>query len=99
MPKKYDEEFKVRAVVLVTDHGEEYDSRTACIAAVGKRLERGHYDVSVDCADDKLLAALRAADPATAVLADGFSCRTQIRQLCAERAPMHTVQLLAAALR
>lgn len=38
MPKKYDEEFKARAVRLVTDHVEEYDSRTACIAAVAKRL-------------------------------------------------------------
>jgi transposase len=38
MPKKYDEQFKARAVRLVTDHVEEYDSRTACIAAVAKRL-------------------------------------------------------------
>jgi transposase-like protein len=38
MPKKYDEEFKARAVRLVTDHVEEYDSRTACVAAVAKRL-------------------------------------------------------------
>ncbi len=38
MPKKYDEEFRVRAVRLVTDHGEEYSTRTACIVAVSKRL-------------------------------------------------------------
>ncbi|MCX8559050.1 MULTISPECIES: IS3 family transposase [Mycobacteriaceae] len=38
MPKKYDEEFKVRAVRLVADHAEEYDTRTACITAVAKRL-------------------------------------------------------------
>ena len=38
MPKKYDEEFKARAVRLVTDHAEEYDTRTACITAVAKRL-------------------------------------------------------------
>jgi len=38
MPKKYDEEFKARAVRLVTDHVEEYDTRTACVAAVAKRL-------------------------------------------------------------
>jgi len=38
MPKKYDEEFKARAVRLVTDHVEEYDSRTACVVAVAKRL-------------------------------------------------------------
>ena len=38
MPKIYDEQFRVRAVRLVTDHVDEYDSRTACIAAVAKRL-------------------------------------------------------------
>ena len=38
MPKIYDEEFKARAVRLVTDHVDEYDSPTACIVAVAKRL-------------------------------------------------------------
>lgn len=38
MAKRYDEEFKARAVRLVTDHAEEYDTRWACIAAVAKRL-------------------------------------------------------------
>ncbi|WP_172835074.1 transposase [Mycobacterium gordonae] len=38
MAKRYDEEFKARAVRLVTDHAEEYDTRTACISAVAKRL-------------------------------------------------------------
>ena len=38
MPKKYDEEFKSRAVRLVIDHEQEYDTRTACIVAVAKRL-------------------------------------------------------------
>jgi transposase len=38
MPRKYDDEFKARAVRLVIDHAEEYDTRTACITAVAKRL-------------------------------------------------------------
>lgn len=38
MPKKYDEEFTARAVRLVTDHAQEYDTRTPCIGAVAKRL-------------------------------------------------------------
>lgn len=38
MPKRYDEEFKARAVRLVTDHVEEYNTPTACIVAVAKRL-------------------------------------------------------------
>jgi len=35
-------------------------------------FERGHYDVSVACAEHGLWPAVRDADPATAVLADGF---------------------------
>lgn len=38
MARKYDEEFKARAVRLVTDHAQEYDTRTACISATAKRL-------------------------------------------------------------
>ncbi|MFC9553988.1 FAD-binding and (Fe-S)-binding domain-containing protein [Rhodococcus sp. NPDC056960] len=62
-------------------------------------FERGHYDVSVACAEDTLLPALRAADPTTLVLADGFSCRTQIRDLTADAAPLHAAQVLAAQVR
>ena len=32
MPKRYDEEFKARAVRLVIDHAEEYDTEWACDA-------------------------------------------------------------------
>jgi FAD/FMN-containing dehydrogenase/Fe-S oxidoreductase len=59
-------------------------------------FERGHYDVSVACAQDKLLPAIDEADPDTTLIADGFSCRTQIRELTG-RQPRHTVQVLAQA--
>ncbi len=62
-------------------------------------FERGHYDVSVRCAEDKLLPALRGTDPATLVLADGFSCRTQIRDLEPGIRPKHAAEVLAAAVR
>jgi FAD/FMN-containing dehydrogenase/Fe-S oxidoreductase len=61
-------------------------------------FEKGHYDVSVACAEDKLMPALRSADPDALVLADGFSCRTQIRELATDRNPMHIAQVIAAAL-
>ncbi|OBI25897.1 FAD-binding and (Fe-S)-binding domain-containing protein [Mycobacterium sp. E2238] len=61
-------------------------------------FEKGHYDVSVACAEDKLLPALREAGPDTLVLADGFSCRTQIRELAGERSPVHFAQVLAGGL-
>ena len=62
-------------------------------------FERGHYDVSVACAEDKMLPAIRDRDPETLVLADGFSCRLQIRELTDECDPRHIAQVLAAAVR
>ncbi|MFK0296731.1 FAD-binding and (Fe-S)-binding domain-containing protein [Streptomyces sp. NPDC090442] len=66
-------------------------------------FERGHYDVSVACAEDQLLPAVRAADPDAELLADGFSCRTQLAQL-GDRAQLggrrgrHLAEVLAEAL-
>jgi Fe-S oxidoreductase len=57
-------------------------------------VERGHYEVSVAVAETALLPALRRAPEAT-VLADGFSCRTQLDAL-ANRPGRHLAQLLAA---
>ncbi|MFF8290936.1 FAD-binding and (Fe-S)-binding domain-containing protein [Streptomyces sp. NPDC016309] len=58
---------------------------------------RGHYAVSVACAEDQLLPAVRAAAPDAELLADGFSCRTQIGQLAGRRA-RHLAEVLAEAL-
>ncbi|NEK58690.1 FAD-binding protein [Geodermatophilus sabuli] len=59
-------------------------------------VERGHHDVSVTIAEQQLLPAVRAAGPDAVVLADGFSCRTQLDQL-AGRSGVHLAQLLAGA--
>ncbi|MBT2466632.1 FAD-binding oxidoreductase [Streptomyces sp. ISL-66] len=60
-------------------------------------FEPGHHEVSVACAEEQLLPSLRAAAPGTEVLADGFSCRTQIAQLSGGRA-RHLAEALAEAL-
>jgi hypothetical protein len=52
--------------------------------------------VSVAIAEHQLLPAVRAAGPDAVVLADGFSCRTQLDQL-AGRGGLHLAQLLARA--
>jgi FAD/FMN-containing dehydrogenase/Fe-S oxidoreductase len=57
-------------------------------------FERGHYETSVACAEDRLLPAVRASRPGAEVLADGFSCRTQLAQLAGVRA-RHLAELLA----
>ena len=56
--------------------------------------EAGHERISRDVAELALLPALRAADPGTAILADGFSCRTQIDFLGGRRA-RHLAEILA----
>ncbi|MGW2328299.1 FAD-binding and (Fe-S)-binding domain-containing protein [Streptomyces sp. NPDC001700] len=60
-------------------------------------FERGHYDVSVAAGEEALLPAVRAAAPGTYVLADGFSCRTQIAQRT-DRTGTHLAQLMTRAL-
>jgi Fe-S oxidoreductase len=59
-------------------------------------FEPGHLEVSRACAERALLPAVRAADPGTAILADGFSCRTQIEQLAGDgHHAVHLAELLA----
>jgi Fe-S oxidoreductase len=58
-------------------------------------MERGHYDVSVAVARTALLPALAGLPGRNGVvLADGFSCRTQLLQLAGRRA-YHLAELLA----
>jgi Fe-S oxidoreductase len=62
-------------------------------------FEDGHFEVSQACAERVLLPAVRDAKPTDLVLADGFSCRTQIRQLdSGGRQSLHLAQVLLEAL-
>jgi FAD/FMN-containing dehydrogenase/Fe-S oxidoreductase len=56
-------------------------------------VELGHYDVSVKVAQQNLLPAVDDR-PDAVVLADGFSCRTQLDDLRSRQA-IHLAQLLA----
>ncbi|MFD7583008.1 FAD-binding and (Fe-S)-binding domain-containing protein [Kitasatospora sp. NPDC059817] len=62
-------------------------------------FERGHFEVSEAIAERVLLPEVRAAAPDTVILADGFSCRTQITQLAQGRQALHLAELIARALR
>ncbi|MER7189196.1 FAD-binding and (Fe-S)-binding domain-containing protein [Streptomyces flaveolus] len=57
-------------------------------------FEKGHYEVSAACAEDQLLPAVRQAPDGAVVLADGFSCRTQLEQLAGVRG-RHLAEVLA----
>jgi Fe-S oxidoreductase len=56
-------------------------------------FERDHYDVSMAVGELVLLPAVRRASPETVIVADGFSCREQIRQ-GASREALHLAQVL-----
>ena len=86
---------------LLARAGAEVTAVGGCCGLAGNfGVERGHYDVSRAVAETALLPAVRAAvgDGAAVVLADGFSCRTQLDQL-ARVSGTHLAQLLASRLR
>ncbi|MEV7079966.1 FAD-binding and (Fe-S)-binding domain-containing protein [Streptomyces sp. NPDC093516] len=60
-------------------------------------FEKGHAEVSAACAEEQLLPSVRNAPQGAVVLADGFSCRTQLEQLVGVRG-RHLAQVLAEAL-
>jgi len=81
---------------LLARAGVEVVSRpSGCCGLAGSfGFQRGHEELSVALAERSLLPAVRAAGPDAVLLADGFSCRLQARQLAAAH-PMHLAELLA----
>ncbi|MEU4689109.1 FAD-binding and (Fe-S)-binding domain-containing protein [Actinoplanes sp. NPDC023714] len=78
---------------LLAGSGATVKRLAGCCGLAGNfGVERGHYEVSVAVAEQNLLPALDAA-PDAVVLADGFSCRTQVADL-RERPAVHLAQLL-----
>ncbi|MFI9802806.1 FAD-binding and (Fe-S)-binding domain-containing protein [Streptomyces sp. NPDC052301] len=58
-------------------------------------FERGHHEVSLAVAEQGVLPAVRGAAPDSLVLADGFSCRTQIEEGGTGRRALHLAEALA----
>ncbi len=57
-------------------------------------FEADKYQVSQTIANLNLIPAVDAADPATVIVSDGFSCREQISQLGHKQA-VHFAEVLA----
>jgi FAD/FMN-containing dehydrogenase/Fe-S oxidoreductase len=70
---------------------------TGCCGLAGNfGFQAGHGDVSRAVAERAMLPRLRSASSGAVVLADGFSCRTQIHELdSGGREAMHLAELLA----
>jgi len=96
---------------LLRDAGAAVNAVGGCCGLAGNfGVERGHYEVSLAVAETALLPAVRTAQRAAGdaaadgqgtgtatVLADGFSCRTQLDQL-AGVSGTHLAELLASRL-
>jgi Fe-S oxidoreductase len=67
---------------LLTAAGADVQAVGGCCGLAGNfGVERGHFEVSTAVAETALLPAVRAAPHDAVILADGFSCRTQLEQL------------------
>jgi FAD/FMN-containing dehydrogenase/Fe-S oxidoreductase len=66
--------------------------------AFGYERSNDHYAVSVACGERALLPEVRSAPAEELLIADGFSCREQIRQQT-DRTALHTAQVMQLALR
>jgi Fe-S oxidoreductase len=83
---------------LLRDAGATVNAVGGCCGLAGNfGVERGHYDVSVAVAETALLPAVRAAGDSATILADGFSCRTQLDHLAGVQGT-HLAELLASRL-
>jgi FAD/FMN-containing dehydrogenase/Fe-S oxidoreductase len=80
---------------LLQQAGADVQRLGGCCGLAGNfGVEKGHFDVSVAVAEQQLLPAVRSASPSTPILADGYSCRTQLADLT-ERRGQHLAQLFA----
>ncbi|MER6524732.1 FAD-binding and (Fe-S)-binding domain-containing protein [Streptomyces sp. NPDC001508] len=83
---------------LLETMGCDVETSAGCCGLAGNfGMEKGHYEVSEKIAQDGILARA-SASPDRQILADGFSCRTQVRDL-AGLDSRHLVQIIADALR
>jgi Fe-S oxidoreductase len=79
--------------------GLDYDvlDSSCCGMAGSFGFEKDKFDVAQACGERVLLPRARAAAPSTVIVADGFSCRTQIEENTGRHA-LHLSQVLALAL-
>jgi Fe-S oxidoreductase len=57
-------------------------------------FEDGHHEISMQCGEQGLLPAVREANRQTLVIANGFSCKTQIQQSGTDRRALHVAQAM-----
>jgi Fe-S oxidoreductase len=69
---------------------------TGCCGMAGSfGYEKGHYDISQKIAETELIPAINMQDPDTLIVANGFSCRHQIKDFSTKN-PVHWVESIRA---
>jgi FAD/FMN-containing dehydrogenase/Fe-S oxidoreductase len=83
-------------VELLKKMGVEVETLNAgCCGLAGSwGFEAGHHEVSMQCGELGLLPKVRELSEDTIVVADGFSCKTQIEQGKTGRRALHVAQVL-----
>ena len=90
----------LRVLSLIPNLRVELIESSCCGMAGSFGFDADHYDVSMRMAELSLLPAVRAANADTLIVADGASCRHQIRDGTRDspREPLHVVRVLERAL-
>ena len=83
-------------VELLQKMGVEVETlKAGCCGLAGSwGYEAGHHDISMAVGEHGLLPKVRELDAETIVVADGFSCKTQIEQGGTGRRALHVAQVL-----
>lgn len=71
------------------------EAKGGCCGLAGSwGFETGKYDISMQCGEIGLLPAVRKAAPSTVVIANGFSCKTQLDQAKVGRHALHCGEVI-----
>jgi len=76
--------------------GAEVDSvKGGCCGLAGSwGFEEGKYEISMECGEQALLPAVCDAPRQAAIVANGFSCQTQIEQAGTGRRALHLAEVM-----
>ncbi|HXE43368.1 MAG TPA: heterodisulfide reductase-related iron-sulfur binding cluster, partial [Candidatus Baltobacteraceae bacterium] len=71
------------------------EAKGGCCGLAGSwGFEAGKYNISMQCAEVGLLPAVRKAEKSTVIIANGFSCKTQLEQSGVGRRALHTAEVM-----
>ena len=71
------------------------EAKGGCCGLAGSwGFETGKHEISMQCGEVGLLPAVRNADRSTAIIANGFSCKTQLEQSGIGRTAMHAAEVM-----